>query len=52
MRVQITLYGDDARWFLDLQEQIAEQRDGTEPANAEVARLMMEQFDAGGRIRQ
>lgn len=45
VRTQITLYGDDAEWFEKLREQVAEQRDGNEPKRAEVARLMMEQFD-------
>jgi hypothetical protein len=46
MRTQITLYGDDSEWFEDLKEDVADHRDGNEPTNAELARLMMEQFDA------
>lgn len=43
-RVQIALYGDDAEWFQELKANVAERRDGTEPSNPEVVRLMMEQF--------
>jgi len=45
MRTQITLYGEDSEWFEDLKEDVGEQRDGNEPANAELARMMMQQFD-------
>lgn len=45
MRVQITLYGDDAEWFINQQQKIAEKRGGSTPSNAEVVRLMLEQFD-------
>ena len=44
MRVQITLYGDDAEQFLAYREVVGERRDGNEPANAEVVRLTMEPF--------
>jgi len=44
-RTQITLRNDDAEWFEDLKEQVAEARDGNKPTNAEIQRLMMQQFD-------
>lgn len=40
--VHITLYGDDAEWFEEKKERIAERRDGNEPANAELVRLLMQ----------
>jgi hypothetical protein len=45
MRTQITLYSDDSEWFEEIKERIAERRDGTEPSNAELLRLMMDQYD-------
>jgi hypothetical protein len=45
MRKQITLYGEDSEWFEDLQEEVGELRDGNEPANAELVRMMMQQFE-------
>lgn len=45
VRTQISLYGDDAEWFEDLREQLAEKRDGNTPSRAETARRMMEQFE-------
>jgi len=54
-REDITLRGADAEWFRDLKEDVTERRDGHEPTNSEVARLMMEQFepaaDRGGLRR-
>lgn len=44
-RVQIALHGDDAEWFYELKAKVAEKRDGTEPSNPEVVRLMTEQFN-------
>ena len=44
-REQVTLYGDDAEWFRSLREQVADKRSGTEPSNAELARLMMQRFE-------
>jgi len=46
MRTQVTLYAEDSEWFEDLKEDVGEQRDGNEPTNAELLRLMMQQFDA------
>lgn len=46
MRTQITLYGDDSEWFEDYKQEVAEQRDGNEPSNAELLRMMMQRFDA------
>lgn len=40
--VHITLYGDDAAWFQEMKRRITEDRDGNEPSNAEVARLLMQ----------
>lgn len=51
MRCQITLRSDDADWWEDLKEEVAEQRDGNEPTNAELARMMMEQFESDRRGR-
>jgi len=44
MRDQITLQGADAERFERGKERIAELR-GAEPSNAELVRLMMDQFD-------
>lgn len=43
-RKQITLYGDDAEWFEELQSDVADDRNGNEPSNAELTRLMMQRF--------
>lgn len=45
MRTQIALYAGDAEWFEDLKKRVAQQRDGNPPTNAELARMMMGQFD-------
>lgn len=45
VRVDVTLRGSDARWFLELKEEVAERRRGSEPSNPELVRLMMEQYD-------
>jgi len=44
-RCQITLQGDDADRFTDTAERVAELRGGAEPSNAEIVRMMMDQFD-------
>lgn len=44
-RVQISLYGEDAEWFSEIREEVAERRDGNPPTRAELARMMMEQFE-------
>jgi hypothetical protein len=49
MRVQLTLRSDDADWWEDLREEVADRRDGNEPTNAEMARMMMEQFEPDQR---
>ena len=46
MRTQITLYSDDSEWFEEIKKEVAERRDGAEPSNAELVRLMMDQYDA------
>lgn len=45
MREQASLYSDDADRFARIREQVAERRDGAEPSNSELLRLMMDQFD-------
>lgn len=50
-RERITLSGDDAEWFRDIRQTIAKRRDGYQPTNAEVARLMMEDYDDGHSAR-
>lgn len=41
----ITLYGDTSEWFEQYRERVAEQRDGHEPSNAELVRLLMQHAD-------
>lgn len=45
MRVDVTLRGDDARWFEEVREQIAEERGGNVPTRAETLRLLMQFSD-------
>lgn len=45
MRTDITLHGADAEQFEELKEARAEQRNGNEPGNAEMLRLLMENYD-------
>ncbi|WP_255198015.1 hypothetical protein [Halorarius litoreus] len=45
MREQASLYSDDADRFAWYREQVAERRNGVEPSNSELLRLMMDQFD-------
>lgn len=45
MRLQITLYGDDAERFAEIQTRLAEERDCRAPSNAEVVRQMMGEVD-------
>lgn len=40
-----TLYGEDAEWFEELKQEVAERRNGSEPSNAEMLRILMEQAD-------
>lgn len=42
MRERISLYGDDAEWFAELKAEVAQRRNGNEPSNAEMLRLLME----------
>ncbi len=44
VRDQITLQGDDAERFRRNKEQIGEFRGGANPSNAELVRMMMDQF--------
>ncbi|MFT4921044.1 MAG: hypothetical protein ACI8XM_000237 [Haloarculaceae archaeon] len=48
MRNQLTLYGDDARRFSDLRERVGEARPGSTPCNAELVRILMDEFEANG----
>ena len=51
MREQISLYGDDAEWFNERKQEVAAQRNGVEPSNAEMLRRLLEQTetnDCGG----
>jgi len=44
-RTQATLQGADSERFRHVSEQVGELRGGAEPSNAELIRLMMDQFD-------
>jgi len=46
MRERISLYGDDAEWFAELKEEVAERRSGNEPSNAEMTRRLMEEYQS------
>jgi hypothetical protein len=43
MRTQITLYDGESDWFQAVKKDIAEERDGVEPSNAEALRLLMQE---------
>ncbi len=43
--VHVTLYGDDAKWFEDTKRRVTEDRDGNEPGNAEMVRLLLQHAD-------
>jgi len=45
VRDQITLQGGDAERFRRKKEQIEDLRGGADPSNAELVRMMMDQFD-------
>lgn len=45
MANRITLRGDDADYFEEFKDQVAQARGGSEPSNAEVVRLMMQSLD-------
>jgi len=49
-RCQITLQGGDANRFSDTVECVGELRGGAEPSNAEIVRMMMDQFDPSEAI--
>jgi len=49
MRERISLYGDDAEWFAELKAEVAERRNGNEPSNAEMLRLLMEDSETDRR---
>lgn len=44
-RSQITLCGDDAGMFEDVKEEMAEERGGYEPGNAEAVRILIAESD-------
>lgn len=48
-RTQITFRAGDSERFQRLKEAIADHR-GVEPSNAEVARMMMDQFDPDAAV--
>ncbi|WP_436924964.1 hypothetical protein [Halosimplex amylolyticum] len=50
MRTDITLRGDDSEQFEKLKKARAEKRHGNEPSNAEMLRLLMEDYD-GPEVR-
>ncbi|WP_225334907.1 hypothetical protein [Halomicrobium urmianum] len=41
-RTEITLRGDDTERFEEIRQRIAAERPGSEPCNAEVVRVMMD----------
>jgi hypothetical protein len=43
-RVDITLRGDDADWFREILDEKAADRNGNEPTNPEMLRMMMEEY--------
>ncbi len=43
MPVRITLYGDDADRFEELQERVGKERPGSKPGNAEMVRVLMDE---------
>jgi len=44
-RTQATLQGADSKRFQNASERVGELRGGVEPSNAELIRMMMDQFD-------
>jgi hypothetical protein len=48
MKHQISLYGDDAERLDDLRERVGEVRSGSTPCNAEMVRILMDEFEANG----
>lgn len=45
MRQQITLVADDAERFDRLREKVASRRSGSEPGNAELVRVLMDEYE-------
>lgn len=52
MRVQITLYGEDAENFERVKEQLDRENPGSRPTNAEALRMLMDLADLGARPRR
>jgi len=48
MRCQITLYGAHAERFDALRKEVGEERPGSTPCNAELVRILMDEFEANG----
>jgi len=46
MRLQITLYGEDARRFEEKKQEVAERRPGSEPSNPELIRVLLDEDEA------
>jgi hypothetical protein len=44
-REDITLTGETAEWFREVQGRVAEDRDGRRPGNAETVRLLLQDAD-------
>lgn len=51
-RTQATLQGADSERFRNVSERVGELRGGAEPSNAELIRLMMDQFDPTDAVIQ
>ena len=49
-RIDITIRNETAEHFEGYLESVTEMRDGLEPSNAELLRMMMAQFDPEGGI--
>lgn len=45
-KVEITLRGDDAKWFRELKQEESDARRGSAPSNAELVRLFMREYDS------
>jgi len=50
-RTQATLQGADSDRFRKASERVGELRGGAEPSNAELIRLMLDQFDPTGAVK-
>jgi len=49
-RTQATLQGADSERFRNIRELVGELRGGAEPSNAELIRMMLDQFDPGDAV--